>query len=280
VDSAQDLLDKIAANKEYGEASRDDLEAADREKALLSGRDVADIRGEVASLTQVGLIGASAGGTPVRDRDYEGMRAAHDQAKAHLADVNQKLASLEKGIRLRGEDGRDSSAVAEELARLKCVEDELTLERDALELAQQTLTELSTSIRREFAPALNSRVGAVLEGITLGRYAQIKVSPDLEMSVIHPDTQGQTPVAALSSGTLDQCYFALRVAIAEVITKKEHFPFFLDDSFVQYDDRRLEGALRLLADLANTHQILVFSCHGREEETAARLGIKYNKVAL
>ncbi len=47
---------------------------------------------------------------------------------------------------------------------------------------------------------------------------------------------------------------------------KEEFPFFLDDSFVQYDDKRLEGALGTMADLSKRHQILLFSCHGREAE--------------
>jgi uncharacterized protein YhaN len=84
----------------------------------------------------------------------------------------------------------------------------------------------------------------------------------------------------LSGGTVDQCYFALRVAIAEAITKKEEIPFFLDDSFVQYDDNRLAGALRILAALSERHQILLFSCHGREETVAKELGIPYRRVQL
>ncbi len=279
VDSGEALVAKIAASKEYEEAFRTLQEITEREKALLSGRNVSDVRDEVSALSAE-AAGLLVPGKVVSDKDYEAIRMAHDEAKARLADVNQRLASLEKGIRLRGEEGRPSAEVEEELTRCKALEEELTLERDALEMAHETLNQLSTSIRREFAPALNNRVGQVLDGITLGRYTQIKVSPDLEMSVIHPDTGSQTPVAALSGGTLDQCYFALRVAIAETITKKEQFPFFLDDSFVQYDDRRLEGALRLLATLAGRHQIVVFSCHGREEDAARRMGIPYNRVRL
>ena len=122
-------------------------------------------------------------------------------------------------------------------------EKRLSEDRDALELAVGTLEDLSRNLRREFAPALNERVGEILKEITGGRYLDVRVSPDLEMSVIHPGGKKQTPIAALSGGTIDQCYFALRVAIAELIVNKEEFPFFLDDSFVQYDDKRLEGAL-------------------------------------
>ena len=73
-----------------------------------------------------------------------------------------------------------------------------------------------------------------------------------------------------------------RVAIAEAITRKEEIPFFLDDSFVQYDDNRLAGALEILAALAERHQILLFSCHGREEAIArqARDPISEDRVVM
>lgn len=54
-------------------------------------------------------------------------------------------------------------------------------------------------------------------------------------------------MASLSCGTVDQCYFALRVAVAESIVNSDSFPFFLDDSFVQYDDKRLEGVLEIVS---------------------------------
>jgi len=283
VESDQGFRDKVAAKAAYDEIQRTLLEMDGRRKALLSGRDASDIRSELWQLAEGTDADAVLDGDNVEqvtEREYEDMRKALDEDKGRLSDIGQRLAGIERGIRLRNEEGRPVSALAEELGRLRGREEELALERDALELAHTTLLELSTSIRREFAPALNARVGAVLEGLTCGRYAEVKVSPDLEMSVIHPDTKGQAAIASLSSGTLDQCYFALRVAIAEAITKKDSFPLFLDDSFAQYDDRRLEGALRLLSELSAKHQILVFSCHDREEKVAGRIGLSFNRVAL
>jgi uncharacterized protein YhaN len=277
--TGEDLLKKISDRRDYQDLSRTLQETTAREQALLSGRNASDIQGEMAALCQE-MGTAPFLGIDVSERDYEAGRKAQDERKARLGDATTRLAVLEKGIRLKSEEGRPSSVIEEELERKRALEEELAEERDALDLAYETLTELSASIRREFAPVLNRRVGQILSEITLGRYTQIRVSPDLEMSVIHPDTGTQAPIGALSGGTLDQCYFALRVAIAEAVTKTEEFPFFLDDSFVQYDDRRLGGALSILATLAGKHQMLVFSCHGREEEIARRTGLEYNRVAL
>jgi uncharacterized protein YhaN len=279
VQSGQGLAAKIAANRELLDLSRRLQEAEGQVRALLSGRKTPEVQQEIAVLS-ARMGAAPLPGMEVSERDYDTMREVQEETKSRLADVNVKLASLEKGIRLRTEEGRPSSIIEEELARQRALEEELSQEHDALDLAHETLGELSASIRREFAPALNRRVGEILDSITLGRYTQIKISPDLEMSVIHPDTGAQAPAGALSGGTLDQCYFALRVAIAEAVTKRQEFPFFLDDSFVQYDDRRLSGALSILATLAARHQILVFSCHGREEEVARKMGLQYNRVVL
>lgn len=279
VSSTQELEAKIATHKEHMELSRTAREVEERAKALLSGRNTSEIRVEIAELSS-SMGSAPVPGLEVSDRDYETMREAQEAARQRLNQAEVELARLENGIRLRSEAGRPSAVIEEDLSRLRALDEELSREHAALVLAHDVLKELSAGVRREFAPALNKRVGEILGRITMGRYTQIMVSPDLEMSVIHPETGVQTQVDALSGGTLDQCYFALRVAIAEAVTRKDESPFFLDDSFVQYDDRRLEGVLAILGALSNRHQMLVFSCHGREERVARGMGLPYHKVAL
>jgi uncharacterized protein YhaN len=285
VDSVSELERKLASKKEYDEATRSLAEARARQAALLSGRDLAAVEEEVAALAaevegSPESVDSGADHPAVSERDYEAKRRAQDDLKSRLSEIDLRLAGLQNGIRLRTQEGRSSSEIEEDLARKQAVEEELIDERDALDLAHSTLTELSKSLRREFAPALNKHVGEILGRITSGKYTDIKISPDLEMSLVHPDTGKQVETGLLSGGTIDQCYFALRVAIAKAITKKEEFPFFLDDSFVQYDDKRLAGALEILSQLAQRHQVLIFSCHGREEAIADDLGIKYRRISL
>ena len=54
-------------------------------------------------------------------------------------------------------------------------------------------------------------------------------------------------------------YFACRVAIADLVTGGD-LPLFLDDSFVQYDDRRLRSMLSLLVELGRSRQIILLTC--------------------
>ncbi|MGK0481305.1 MAG: hypothetical protein ACJAQ3_001278, partial [Planctomycetota bacterium] len=82
----------------------------------------------------------------------------------------------------------------------------------------------------------------------------------------------QVGVDEMSSGTCDQLYLALRVASVEHMLKTvEPMPFIADDLFVNFDDERTEAALRVLAELSKSTQVIVFSHHASVVDTALRL---------
>ena len=64
----------------------------------------------------------------------------------------------------------------------------------------------------------------------------------------------------LSSGTRDQLYFALRLAVCQVLSGKESVPLILDDPFLTWDSKRMERGLWLLQSLAKERQIILFTC--------------------
>ncbi|MNP54860.1 hypothetical protein D3C76_1494500 [compost metagenome] len=41
-------------------------------------------------------------------------------------------------------------------------------------------------------------------------------------------------------------------------------PLIFDDAFIQYDDKRLENTLKIISDLSDKRQIILFSCQKRE----------------
>lgn len=296
VASVRELYDKIAAREKYVNTDRALGHLREKLNAVLSGRDLGGLEDELRQLEEaVGDSGqaeaaASGSGTGMADgavsadhlseTDYQEAQKYLSRIKSDLSELRERKASMEKEAVLRQREGRPVYSIEEDLARVSEIEKELTQDKEALDLALQTLEDLSRNLRREFAPLLNQRAGEILKQITRGRYFEVRISPDLEMNVIHPGDKSQTPVANLSCGTVDQCYFALRVAVAELIVNSESFPFFLDDSFVQYDDKRLEGALEIVSELSRRHQVLLFSCHGREQAVAEKLGIPCNIVNL
>jgi len=76
---------------------------------------------------------------------------------------------------------------------------------------------------------------------------------------------------ALSQGTRDQIYLAVRLALVELVSRGEPQPLFLDDPFVHFDPERRARALDLVREFAAGHQVIVFTCDPRYRETSAHL---------
>ena len=85
------------------------------------------------------------------------------------------------------------------------------------------------------------------------------------------------PLERLSRGTLEQIYFALRMAAGELLCQ-EPFPVILDDVFGMYDEERLTSVLHWLEK--EQKQIIISTCHKREEEILQREGIPYQRLTL
>lgn len=150
------------------------------------------------------------------------------------------------------------------------------LEIQALNLAMKTIEEISGNINHQVGGRLRQRTSQILSEITGGKYGEVLMDENFKMSV---DT-GQRVVSLerLSRGTLEQIYFALRMAAGELLCGKERFPVILDDVFGMYDEERLGAVLRWLHK--EQKQIIISTCHKREMEILEKEGIPYQKLLL
>lgn len=170
--------------------------------------------------------------------------------------------------------------IGEQLKELEVpgdAERELQREIAAAELAAHEIFTLSREeFYEEAGDTLNSEVSRLVSAFTGGAYDSVRVD---ESGVLWAKTEGKevTP-EALSRGTLEQFYLALRLAAGRVVTREEAMPVFLDDAFVMYDDQRLAQTLRVLASLGD--QVLLFTCQRREELLLCELGIDYYKIDI
>ena len=136
----------------------------------------------------------------------------------------------------------------------------------ALELAIQKLGELSKDVHQELSVKLNEKASSILAEITGGKYEMLFVDEKLKMSLY---TAGRRiSIEQVSRGTIEQIYFALRMAASEILYE-EDYPVILDDTFVFYDDKRLENTLRWLKK--NKKQVIIFTCQKREQEILNRI---------
>ena len=131
-----------------------------------------------------------------------------------------------------------------------------------LQIAENTMRELSSQMYQEFSEKLNETISDILARITRGRYSKVLLDENLNIRI--DSGEHLLYLYQVSRGTMDQIYFALRMAVGEFFFREEKLPVILDDVFVMYDDRRLKEVLRWL--FYSNRQVLLFTCHKRERE--------------
>lgn len=132
----------------------------------------------------------------------------------------------------------------------------------AVILAQEYLEKATQELQQRFAPRISQRAQATMAQLTDGRYDRLYLKNNLTLDT---GAKGEVPLYApqwRSDGTMDQLYFALRLAIAQELTPDA--PLILDDAFVRFDDDRLTKALELLKEESTQRQVLIFTCQSRE----------------
>ena len=200
----------------------------------------------------------------------------HAQLQAEAERLTERIArlsqALEDGDRVTGDRLEAHQHLGEAERTLASEQTEIA----ALQLAEDTVRNLSATIHDSFGKDLNKAVSAYADAFTDGAYA--KLSADENLTVRTGSGAKATESSLLSTGAAEQVSLALRLAVAEKMYAGEHLPLVFDDSFVYYDNVRLRSALARLA--ATGEQILIFSCTDREETLLAEEGIPFTKVAL
>lgn len=107
-----------------------------------------------------------------------------------------------------------------------------------------------------------------LKLLTGGRYVDLEL--DKKLTVIRNDGK-KREVKYLSRGTAEQLYFALKLAFIEQIKDKINLPILIDDSFVNFDDRRIGYIDKLLKKISKNNQVLIFTA---QESLVNKLQIK------
>jgi uncharacterized protein YhaN len=230
-------------------------------------------------------------GLSIQDLEKEASESDIDAIDGELERVSSDIKELQESRdtlrdkrqtlynEIKAKDGSALAAYAsdeaeQQLATLVSgVEQYLSLQIAALILEQR----IEDYRKKNQAPVL-ARAGELFSKLTLGSYARLRdelnesgkpillgVRPnDLEVSV-----------DGMSDGTRDQLYLSLRLATLEQhLSKGEPMPFVVDDILIGFDDNRTRVCLEVLAELAITTQVLLFTHHRRVIELARELKAK------
>lgn len=206
----------------------------------------------------------------VWNRLKDGKRKSHEQVLEEArSEMQKQLGSKEQIQSALKEKQVHYSNLQEQLEELDEVDSfyqSKEQEKRALEMASDKLLELSEGVQQELSMRLNEKASEILREITGGVYTMLLIDDKLKMSLIKNGRK--ILLEQVSRGTIEQIYFSLRMAAAELLFE-EDYPLILDETFVYYDDVRLENTLRWLKK--SQKQVILFSCQKREQEILGRI---------
>ena len=194
--------------------------------------------------------------------------AVEDENKRRKKDIEREI-HLIKGEMRRIKEEWKENAVSFSNLQEKIIEKEmpgqkendLLIKKDAIDLAAGRLMEVSTSVSKGFSQVLNEKASAIIERITEGKYSKILIDEKLDMVIVEDGRR--IPLNQVSEGTIEQIYFSLRVAAADLLFS-EQLPLILDETFAFYDEKRIKSVLKWLRE--QERQVIIFTCQRRETQ--------------
>ena len=164
----------------------------------------------------------------------------------------------------------------EELQNVQYERSQTDEEIEAVNYAIEIMEKTVNGMQKSMGGQIRRRTGEILSELTDGKYSNILIEPNMDIRV--QTIQKSIELHQLSRGTLEQVYFALRMAVSEVLCAQEKMPVILDDVFAMYDEKRQQKALKWLVD--HREQVIILTCHKREGEILDRMGVLYKRINL
>ena len=189
-----------------------------------------------------------------------------------IADLEEHRSRLDQTIgqeknELSRMDGSAQAAELEEEAQGLIAHIETDAARYVrMRLASEVLKRAIDIYREKHQGPVLERSGELFSHLTCGAFQGLRVEPgDKDEAVLVGVRSGAgelVGVDAMSEGTVDQLYLAVRLASLEMyLDNNETMPLILDDILINFDDDRAAATLEVLARLAERTQIIFFTHH-------------------
>jgi uncharacterized protein YhaN len=233
-------------------------------KRLLSAASVA--RGNLRKISGEGNIDVLT--KELSDLSLEQLRIVEAESTDRLEGLEHEQEGL---LRLRADTAQRIAglASADDVSRLRTEEEVLleeirTLAREwgSQALAKGLLLEARKRFEEERQPKVISDAARFFREITGGKYVKV-VAPIGGETIEIVTHRGEVKrPEILSRGTAEQLFLALRFGyISNHYAAGETLPVIMDDVLVNFDPKRAELTSRAILTLAESRQILYFTCH-------------------
>ena len=251
LDEARDARSDIALSQQRQHASAlRATQAADRLRAIAEDR--------AAALARAGLPEGAA----LEDIDAELDRRLRQRAGLLEAfeSMNRRAGELASTL-AQAEGAAEFDRLKIEVQQVSTRLDEARTDFARLLLAKHMLETAVASWESKRQPEVYAKASRLLSLMTEGRWTQVALTSEGTLEVSDAFMRTRPPVH-LSLGTCQQLYLALRIAL---LTSADNvgraIPILADDILVNFDEQRRVGAARALVELAETRQVILFTCH-------------------
>lgn len=249
-----------------------DRGAAAAAERLQSWRRAGELRQELERThPELDRLGAEIAEAEAEGERWDALREALDELQAMGERRTRRAEELQGTIaRLHTEidhleDGETADTIEGRIEVLKEQVREAREGRDRAFLLARLVRESDRRFRDENQPELLKRAGRYLGEVTRGRYDRIELGDPGDESFYLREPGGSTTRKvgeALSQGTKEQVYLALRLAIiSHLDADRERLPLFMDETLVNWDAWRRDRAFGILERVAEERQVFIFTCH-------------------
>lgn len=193
--------------------------------------------------------------------------------KEKLNNLNLKLSELNRDINYLEKYLDRAQKLSEDL---EVLEKDLEDREEKLNVYSLTLEALEGVLEKNksnYLPRLIEETSKLFETISGGKYKNLNLDDNLNLSVFDRENGRSVELSSLSKGTCDQVYFVFRIALCKFISKK-NLPLFIDNVFGTFDDDRLKFTYETLKEISKERQVIIFSSSKRDYEKAVEFNIK------
>ncbi len=190
-------------------------------------------------------------------------------------DLQQNIKEIDDNLEKAHDESRktqnqlDNLSSSDEISRLRAREEKLKEEIrvnakiwGANAIARYLVIKAREKFEKERQPKVIKESSSFFDTFTGGEYKEI-IAPLGEQSIeVMTATGKRKKPGQLSRATAEQLFLALRFGyMTNYAERSEGFPVVMDDILVNFDPTRFYHTARTIFQLAESHQVLFFTCH-------------------
>lgn len=153
------------------------------------------------------------------------------------------------------------AAMTQDLRVLTARHDDFEQKLDNITLSLEMLAHAREHLFSNYVPPVKQAFFPYIDKLSRHTYTDFDIDDELNISI--EESGAERSLSYFSEGIKDLAYFSLRMAIIDVMYKKERPFLILDEPFVSYDDEKLAAALALLNEISAERQIIYLTSSAR-----------------